>query len=141
MMSSPAEGLSGWAAEQYGAIGELRAEAATAMAAGQHSRAEDLSQQALNLSRETVERLASQGAAAEILVPHEVLAITALGDLASARTAAGDLAGALEHLAAISRVLTQMDERPAMALARRRCPHGQPSYDGNCMSRPPCPRP
>ncbi|GEM_PF-6321046 len=140
MMSSPAEGLSGWAAEQYGAIGELRAEATRLMAAGEHSRAAEVAQQALEVCLQTVERLASQGAGAEILVPHEVLAITALGDLASASTAAGDLAGALDHLAAIRRVVTQMDERPVVALARRRCPHGRASYDGNCLSRPPCPR-
>jgi hypothetical protein len=143
------EGLADWLAELYGAILQMRAEFAEAMAEGRYSGAVALARRAVERSGEMLARLAEVPDPEAL--PYLILALAVRADLAAARAVDGDPAGAASTLAdvdsvwahAAQRVVAVRDQpdlviRPT-ALVQRMCPHGRASYTGRCLARPPCP--
>ena len=145
------EQLADWLAEQYGRVSQLRAQGASALAAGEYSTAINLAARTTELSREMLDRLS--GAPDSEAFPYLILAFAARADMAAARAADGDQRGASRALwdrdrlwaDAASRtgaVLDQFDDSDVSTaiLSQRICPHGRASYTGGCLARPPCPR-
>jgi len=125
------------AAEQYGEVASLRAQAANAISAGDYSAAIGLSTRALRLSRDALSQLDPGSPSAQ---PHQAIANAVLSDLGAARAIAIEPAtppdvAALEMQV---RALVESFGSPALPGLPRKCPHGLPSYDGLCM-RIPCP--
>lgn len=139
------------AAELYGRISELRAEAASAVPAGDRARVAAILDQAFDLSTDMLRGLA--GVRGVEALPYRLLAFAVRDDIALARASAG-------NLSSFAQVFTDLDEvwsaanqdvaqvisglvdrflGPDVSLALRACPHGRPSYDGHCLARPPCP--
>jgi len=137
------EDLAGWAAEQLGRITQMRLEAAEAVVGGDYEAAIRISEQAFELSRFTLDRLAD--VEEPEITPYEAVAFATLADLAVARAASGQLDEGpgvdLASLGTALLLLARTDTRqPTTDAARRSCPHGRFSYTGQCLKRPPCPQ-
>lgn len=125
------------AAEQYGEVASLRAQAANAISAGDYSAAIGLSTHALRLSRDALSQLDPDSPSAH---PHQAIANAVLSDLGAARAIAIEPATApdIATLELQVRALVQSFGPVTYPALPRKCPHGLPSYDGECM-RIPCP--
>ena len=135
------EELAGRAAEQYGRISQMRAEVVRAIAAGEYEAATSVAEQALELSKNSVELLDDAETAES--VPHLVLAFALQADLTVARIAAGKPEEVESGVASLDPGLllsSYIDSvRSDLAMAARQCPHGRASYTGVCLAKPPCP--
>jgi len=126
------------AATRYGTISNLRAQAAMAIAGGDYRNAMGLSIEALRISHDALIVLNPGEPAGQ---PHFALAGAVLSDLAAAQAAAFEAAlptDVAELEGQVRSMILPVGGRRLPA-APRRCPHGRMSYDGNCMSIPPCP--
>lgn len=126
------------AAGQYSEVAGLRALAASAISDGDYSAAIAFSIDALRLSHDALSQLDIDQPSA---LPHRAIANAVLSDLDAARAIAieptmpPDVAALKEEvqvLAGISR--SDITIRPAAF--PRKCIHGRPSYDGECMRFP-----
>jgi hypothetical protein len=125
------------AAEQYGEVASLRARAANAISAGDYGAAIGFSTHALRLSHDALSQLDPDSPSAH---PHQAMAYAVLSDLVAARAIAVEPEAPPEVTILELQVRTLVDRfgPPAYPALPRYCPHGLPSYDGECM-RIPCP--
>jgi len=127
------------AATQYGAVSGLRALSARAVADGEYDAAINYSTQALGLSHDVLSRLDLNVPAVR---PLQTLAMAVLGDLDVARAAIEPVTPSVGAFAVEAQVreLASYGTHSFHAIdAPRRCRHNRPSWDGSCMSIPPCP--
>ena len=132
-------------AGRYAAINRLRVDLTSAVLEGRFEDALEAGGRALDLVNDSL----SEFVDLEVpeAVPHTAQAFAILGDLGDLGVLAvtsgrlSELQGMIEHAGNPLRVLiiAVVDALGSPAMAARRCLHSRPSYDGNCLSRPPCP--
>jgi len=133
--------LASWAAEQLGRVSRMRVEVAEAIDVGDYESAIRISEEAFELSRLTLERLADVDGPETS--PHEAMAFATLSDITVARAAVGrpdpEADSGLASLQSLLLLGRTGARPPETAMARRSCPHGRFTYDGHCLKKPPCP--
>jgi hypothetical protein len=128
------------AAERFGTVSGLRAEAARAIADGEYRIAIGFTMEALSLSHDALSQL---DLSAPEVRPHQALASAVLSDLDAARAWVVEPVEPSAHVVAVEAevrdLVSPWTTGSGPTNCPYKCPHGRASYDGNCMSIPPCP--
>lgn len=128
------------AAERFGAVSGLRAQAARASADGEYRIAIGFTIEALSLSHDTLSQL---DLSVPEVRPHQALASAVLSDLDAARAWVVEPVEPSAHVVAVEAEVRDLVSPWTTGSGPTNCPyfcpHGRCSYDGNCMSIPPCP--
>jgi len=128
------------AAERFGTVSGLRAQAARAIVDGEYRIAIGFTMEALSLSHDTLSQL---DLSAPEIRPHQALASAVLSDLDAARAWVVEPVEPSAHVVAVEAEVRDLvfpwTTGSGPTNSPYKCPHNRASYDGNCMSIPPCP--
>jgi hypothetical protein len=125
-----------WAADQIGNILRARKDIAATLVAGEYESARNLARTAIETSEEVLQYLDQREPRGRL---YRALASEVRLDYQIADVLAGHAGFEVESGSAIGHPFGD-EHLPEVQAAPRECMHGEASWDGTCVSRPPCPR-